>query len=89
MSFVIWTTTTWTLPGNLAVCLHADFAYRLLQAPGGEQYVIASELAEASMKAAGIADYKELGRVKGAALEGIRCRHPFLGPGFAGDRGWM
>ena len=42
--FLIWTTTTWTIPGNLAICLNADFDYVLAKAPNGEVYVMAKEL---------------------------------------------
>ena len=50
--FVIWTTTPWTIPGNYAICLNADFDYVLLQAPSGDVYVLAKELAESVCKAA-------------------------------------
>ena len=54
--FVIWTTTPWTIPGNYAICLNAEFDYVLLQVPGGDVYVLAQDLAESVCKAAGI-DY--------------------------------
>ena len=41
--FVIWTTTTWTIPGNLAICLNADFTYVLLKC-GDETYIVAEDL---------------------------------------------
>ena len=44
--FVIWTTTPWTIPGNYAICLNAEFDYVLLQVPGGDVYVLAKDLAE-------------------------------------------
>lgn len=75
--FVIWTTTTWTLPGNLAICLNADFEYGLVKA-GNEYYVMAVELTENVMKAAGIENYEITARIKGSDLEGILCAHPFL-----------
>lgn len=75
--FVIWTTTTWTLPGNLAICLGPEYEYCAVKA-GGEYYIMAKELAGASMKAAGIEDYEFLGSVAGRELEYITCQHPFL-----------
>ncbi|MDP4179946.1 MAG: isoleucine--tRNA ligase [Bacillota bacterium] len=75
--FVIWTTTTWTLPGNLAICLNGDFEYGLVKV-GDEYYVLAVELVEAVMKAAGIESYEIAARFKGSDLEGIECAHPFL-----------
>lgn len=75
--FVIWTTTTWTLPGNLAICLNGEFEYALVKA-GDEYYVMASELTENVMKVAKIENYEIIARYKGEELEGIECRHPFL-----------
>ncbi|MCL2057225.1 MAG: isoleucine--tRNA ligase [Oscillospiraceae bacterium] len=76
-SVVIWTTTTWTLPANLAVCLGPDFEYVLVDA-NGEYLLVAKELTEAVMKAAGIADYTVLGSAAGKELEYVKYRHPFL-----------
>lgn len=75
--FVIWTTTTWTLPGNVAVCLGPDFDYSVLKA--GERYfVMAAELAAGVMEKAGIADYEVVASAKGRDFERIETRHPFL-----------
>lgn len=74
---VIWTTTTWTLPANLAVCLGPEFEYCLVNA-NGENYIIAKELIEDTLKAAGIDDYKVLGSVNGSELEFVMYKHPFL-----------
>ena len=75
--FVIWTTTTWTLPGNMAVCLNSDYNYALVKA-NGEVYVMAEELVEGVMKQAGVTAYEIGKKFKGDQLEGIKCRHPFL-----------
>lgn len=75
--FVIWTTTTWTLPANLAICVGPDYDYGVYKA-NGEYYVMATELAANSFKAAKIDDYELLGTVKGAELEYIECAHPFI-----------
>lgn len=73
--FVIWTTTTWTIPGNLAICLGPDYEYTLVKA-NGEYYVMAAELVEPTMKAAGITEYETTGSFTGAELEGIKTKHP-------------
>ena len=75
--FVIWTTTTWTLPGNVAICLGPNFDYAVIKA-GAEYFIVAAELAIESMKAGGIEDYEILGLVKGSELELATVRHPFL-----------
>ena len=74
---VIWTTTTWTLPGNLAISLNPDFSYSVVKA-GNEYYVIATDLVESVMKAARIDKYEDAGRLMGKELEYVVCRHPFL-----------
>lgn len=74
---VIWTTTTWTLPANLATCIGPDFEYVLVSA-NGEFYIMAKELAAKTMEIAGIADYKLHGTVKGSELEFVKYNHPFL-----------
>ena len=76
--FVIWTTTTWTLPGNLAICLGPEYEYVAVHA-NGEYYILAKELVESAMKAAKIADYTvSEASLKGKELEYIKYRHPFI-----------
>ncbi len=76
--FVIWTTTTWTLPGNLAICLGPEYEYVAVKA-NGEYYIMAKELVESAMKAAGIEEYSiSETSVKGTDLEYIVYKHPFL-----------
>ncbi len=77
INFVIWTTTTWTLPANLAICLNESFEYSVVKA-NDEYYVLASELVENTMKAAAITEYETVAKFKGSELEGILCKHPFL-----------
>ncbi len=74
---LIWTTTTWTLPANLATCLGPDFEYVLVQV-GEECYLMAKALVEEVMGTAGIKDYTVLGSATGAELEWVVYRHPFL-----------
>ena len=75
--FVIWTTTTWTLPANHAICVGPDYDYGVYKA-NGEYYVMAVELAASSFKAAKIEEYELCGTVKGSELEYIKCAHPFI-----------
>ena len=80
-SVVIWTTTPWTLPANQAVSVHPEYEYSLLEIAGdaGEELVIvATELADAVLARAGASRKGELGRVRGAVLERLSLRHPFL-----------
>ncbi len=75
--FVIWTTTTWTLPGNLAICLGPDYEYTVVQA-NGENYIMARELIEPTLKAAGITEYTTVGSFTGKELEYCTAQHPFM-----------
>ena len=78
--FVIWTTTPWTIPGNMAICVNAEFEYVLLQVPGGEVYVLAKDLAQAVCKAGRI-DFdacKVLATLKGGEFELMTARHPLF-----------
>ncbi|HSL92930.1 MAG TPA: isoleucine--tRNA ligase, partial [Candidatus Limnocylindrales bacterium] len=76
--FVIWTTTPWTIPANLAIALHPAFPYVALEA-GGEVYVVAEGLAERFAAEAGLKDPVRLASFGAAPLERLRCRHPFAG----------
>ena len=80
--FVIWTTTTWTLPGNLAICLGPDYEYTVVQA-NGENYIMAAELVKPTMSAAKIEEYTTTGSFYGRELEYMMTAHPFM------DRGSM
>jgi len=73
---VIWTTTPWTLPANLAVAFHPDFVYTVLAA-GSRRFVVAEALAASFQEATGLRGTPE-GTFKGAEMEGLRLRHPFL-----------
>lgn len=77
INFLIWTTTTWTLPGNVAICLNKAFTYDLVEA-NGEYFIIADELVGSVMEAGGRKDYKTICSYTGAELEHIRCAHPFI-----------
>ncbi|MBQ8297867.1 MAG: isoleucine--tRNA ligase [Ruminococcus sp.] len=73
--FVIWTTTTWTIPGNLAICLGPEYNYTLVKV-GDEYYVMAEELVKTTMETAGITEYSTDGIFTGAELEGMKTKHP-------------
>ncbi len=75
--FVIWTTTTWTLPANVAICVGPNYEYSLLKS-GDEYYVMATDLAPAAMEDAGITDYETVGIIRGADLEYMKTQHPFI-----------
>ncbi len=74
---VIWTTTTWTLPGNVAISVNPEYTYSVIKA-GSETYIMAKELAKDVMKIAGMDVYNELGKITGEDMEYMVCRHPFL-----------
>ena len=77
--FVIWTTTTWTLPGNLAICLGPDYDYCVVHATEkDEYYVMARELVAATMEAGGIAQYTISELIPGRELEYLTYTHPFM-----------
>ena len=77
MFFVIWTTTTWTLPGNMAICLNPQLDYALVRA-NGEVYIVAAELAGGVMKESGITEYEILATMPGTFFERMTAYHPFM-----------
>ena len=76
LSFVIWTTTPWTLPANQAVALNPGFEYVLVKV-GDEALVLAEGLYKALMSLCDIEDYTVLGNCLGSELEGLKLQHPF------------
>lgn len=74
---VIWTTTPWTLPGNMGITIGSDFEYSIVNI-GKENIIIATELVQKVMKLAEIEDYKITKTFKGKDLDGVLCKHPFL-----------
>lgn len=75
--FVIWTTTTWTLPGNVAICVGPNFDYNIVKFDE-EYYIIAEKLCDEVMKKANKENYKVIGTLKGEELELMTVEHPFL-----------
>jgi len=80
LSVLIWTTTPWTLPANLAVALNPGEDYVLLQVDsdlGVERLLLAEGRAQEALARYGIAESKGVARAKGEALEGLLLQHPF------------
>ena len=75
-SFLIWTTTAWTLPGNLAICLGPDIEYAICSA-NGEIYILAAVLAEDVFRKVGIEEFEILKKLPGSAFELMTAQHPF------------
>ena len=76
--FVIWTTTIWTLPGNLAICLHPRDTYVLVKAENGETYIMAEALMDKVMHIGGFENYEVLARYPGSFFENMLAQHPFM-----------
>ena len=74
---LIWTTTPWTIPANMAICYHPKFEYAAVETDG-DTYVVAAELAAPVAAKCGWTAYAEVARFPGTALEGAVFRHPFL-----------
>ena len=76
--FLIWTTTIWTLPGNLAIALHPDEQYSIVKAPNGEMYIMADALTAKVMKIGGFDSYEFVESHPGSFYENMLAKHPFL-----------
>lgn len=74
---VIWTTTPWTLPANLAIAVHPDASYAIVES-GDEHVIIAKDRLEATLAAAGMKGSRVVEEVPGRTLEGLIARHPWI-----------
>ncbi|WP_300962521.1 isoleucine--tRNA ligase [uncultured Dubosiella sp.] len=74
-SFVIWTTTPWTIPGNKAIALHPNMEYALVDTDHGK-LVVLNELVEDLMPKFDVKEYRVVKTFKGKELEGITTVHP-------------
>ena len=74
---VIWTTTPWTLPGNVGITVGGEYEYSIVDT-GKEKLIMATALVEEVMKYANIENYTTVQTLQGADLEGVLCKHPFL-----------
>jgi len=80
LSFVIWTTTPWTLPANEAVAIHPDIDYAVVECTGEhgtERLVLAEALWKDAMGRYGFEEHRVVAYCKGSALENIKVQHPF------------
>ena len=78
MYFVIWTTTTWTLPGNLAIALNPAEKYDIVKTSSGDMYILADALVAKTMAAGGVDEYEIAGSMNGSEFEYMTAQHPFL-----------
>ena len=76
--FLIWTTTIWTLPGNIGITLSPGDSYAIVKVPNGEMYIIAEALLPQVMAAGGVSDYEIVETHEGAFFEYMLADHPFL-----------
>ena len=77
LSVVIWTTTPWTLPANLAIAVHPELDYVEVR-HGDRSYLVAAALRDAFVAACGLEGAVDGFHVSGRALEGLVARHPFI-----------
>jgi isoleucyl-tRNA synthetase len=77
-SALIWTTTPWTIPANMAIAYHPRFDYVAVEAGGGEVYLVARALLESTAAKCGFSPGRVLAEFTGDRLEGLEFRHPFL-----------
>ena len=76
-SLVIWTTTPWTLPANLAIAVHPTEEYVALRA-GNDVLIVAAKLADEFVRTAKLTGTQVVGRMPGRALDGLEYRHPWI-----------
>lgn len=74
---LIWTTTPWTIPANMAIAYHPQFEYVAVEAAGGV-YIIAEELLKETQEKCGWPSIRPLAKFPGKRLEGAIFRHPFV-----------
>lgn len=74
---LVWTTTPWTIPANVAVCVHPDLYYAKIEVDN-DIYIVAEALVSKVMSELGIYNYRMVDLVKGEELEGLRYEHPLL-----------
>ncbi|MEK7706402.1 MAG: isoleucine--tRNA ligase, partial [Verrucomicrobiota bacterium] len=87
VNIVIWTTTPWTLPANLAVAYNSTFSYSLVQV-GEEQFIVSAMLLSAVAEKCGWQDYQTVRSLDGGQLAELEYQHPFCkstGKFFVGD----
>ena len=75
LNSIIWTTTPWTIPSNLAICLNARFDYTIFEY-NGENYFVATDLMDSFIKDVEWENIKPLGSLKGSEFEKFEAKHP-------------
>ncbi|GIN19011.1 isoleucine--tRNA ligase [Siminovitchia fordii] len=75
-NIIIWTTTPWTIPANLAVAVHPDITYAVIE-HGDKKYIAAEELVSNLKGAFDWSDAKTVKTMKGTDLEHVVAKHPF------------
>ncbi len=73
---IIWTTTPWTIPANLAIALHPDLDYVAVEVGDGEAWIMAEGLLHICMNTFDITDYKILTHLSARDLEHLEAKHP-------------
>lgn len=76
VSIIIWTTTPWTLPANMAIALHPDLEYAAVEIQDKEVIILAKGLLDECMNTFGIDSYKILQEFEAPALENLEAKHP-------------
>jgi len=72
---IIWTTTPWTIPGNLGVAFHPKFEYSVYKV-GDDHYLLYPGLAKKVFEEVGIKEYEKIATVLGSTIEGMVFKHP-------------
>ena len=75
-SVLIWTTTPWTIPANLAIAFHPDFLYTVIRLSNGYHLVMADDRIAPVAQELGISGFEKVGSCRGREWEGLSCRHP-------------
>ena len=78
VSVIIWTTTPWTLPANLAIAFHPEYEYAAWESGAGEVYITAKRLMPVVAEEIGVRDPRIVAEFPGKELEGLKARHPFI-----------
>lgn len=74
---VIWTTTPWTLPANLGICLHPDFTYAAVKTRNQGILILAKDMVDTVMAEFGFEGYEIIKEFSAGQLENKKCKHPF------------
>lgn len=77
LSAIIWTTTPWTLPANVALAFHPELIYAIIRS-GNEHFIVLESLAPKVMEKLGRTDWQQIGVIFGNGLETIEFKHPIF-----------